>query len=583
MTIASRFLARTMKLPPATNGAVQVERDLRVPMPDGVELLADRYVPAGGGRAPLVLVRSPYGRRGFWGLTFGRLLAERGFQVVIQSCRGTFGSGGTLDPFGPDEHDDGLATVAWLREQPWYPGAFGTVGPSYLGMTQWAIAADAGPDLKAIAAQVTSADFRSPFYAGESFYLETALGWVDQVARQEQPLAVIRQSRAERKIRPLLDRLPLRDLDKLATGHHVTYYQQWLTHNEPDDDYWDRRRFSGTLDRVTAPVSMVTGWHDIFLPLQLRDYAALRAAGREPYLTIGPWRHADQPALTAWVSDSVAWLRAHLADDRSGLRAQPVRILVTGADDWRELPAWPPPTDTQRWHLQASGGLATAASAPAQVPAAAQAQAADPAPAPDPAADATLAEADRYRYDPADPTPNLGGPVGNSGRARVELPRARGPARRADLHQRGAGRRHRGDRRARGRTARAVQPGAHRFLRAAVRRGPGRSVDQHLRRPAAPYARPPGTRAGRHHPGHLHAVAARAPVPPRAPAATAGIERRSPPVCPQHRQRRATRDRDHPGPRRPGGLPRSRPSVGGHPAGGKLRAWCLGQVPRPGD
>ena len=64
--------------------------------------------------------------------------------MLIQSCRGTFGSGGTLDPFGPDEHDDGLATVAWLREQPWYPGAFGTAGPSYLGMVQWAIAADAG-------------------------------------------------------------------------------------------------------------------------------------------------------------------------------------------------------------------------------------------------------------------------------------------------------------------------------------------------------------------------------------------------------------------------------------------------------
>jgi uncharacterized protein len=144
MTIASRFLERAMKLPPASNRDVQVERDLRIPMPDGVALLADRYLPRGDGRPPLVLVRSPYGRRGFWGVIFGRLLAERGFQALIQSCRGTFGSGGTLDPFGPDEHDDGLATLAWLREQPWYPGQFATTGPSYLGMVQWAIAADAG-------------------------------------------------------------------------------------------------------------------------------------------------------------------------------------------------------------------------------------------------------------------------------------------------------------------------------------------------------------------------------------------------------------------------------------------------------
>ena len=394
MTIASRFLERAMKLQPAPSRAVKVERDLRIPMPDGVELLADRYHADGDGRAPLVLVRSPYGRRGVWGLIFGRLLAERGFQVLVQSCRGTFGSGGVLDPFGPDERDDGLTTIRWMREQPWYPGAFGTVGPSYLGMVQWAIAAEAGPDLKAIAAYVTTSDFRSPFYAGEAFYLETALTWVHQVARQEQRLHLVRQPLAERKLRALWNHLPLRDLDRLATGHQVAYYQQWLTHNGIDDDYWKERRFQDTLDRVTAPVSMVTGWNDIFLPLQMRDYAALRAAGQEPYLTIGPWRHADQEMGAAWINDSIAWMRAQLLGDRSGLRDQPARIFVTGAEEWRELPAWPPPTQVQRWHLQPGGALAPDLPAPG--------------------------EPDRYRYDPADPTPSLGGPVGMDGRARMD-------------------------------------------------------------------------------------------------------------------------------------------------------------------
>jgi len=52
-------------------------------MPDGVVLLADRYVSRGQDRPPLVLVRSPYGRRRMWGLLFGRMLAERGFQAVV--------------------------------------------------------------------------------------------------------------------------------------------------------------------------------------------------------------------------------------------------------------------------------------------------------------------------------------------------------------------------------------------------------------------------------------------------------------------------------------------------------------------
>jgi hypothetical protein len=191
-----------------------------------------------------------------------------------------------------------------------------------------------------------------------------------------------------------MNRLPLRDLDRLATGLPVPYYQEWLTGNAPGDTYWQGRSFASTLDRVTAPVSMVGGWFDFFLPLQLRDYTALRAAGREPYLTIGPWRHADQEAMGAWVSESLAWLRAHLIGDRSGLRPDPVRIFVTGAEEWRELPGWPPPTVPQRWHLQPDGALGPGLPA-------------DGGP-------------DRYRYDPADPTPNLGGPTGYTGRARVD-------------------------------------------------------------------------------------------------------------------------------------------------------------------
>jgi putative CocE/NonD family hydrolase len=394
MTLASRFMGQALKLPPPSARDVDVERDLRVRMPDGAVLLADRYAPRGADRPPLLLVRSPYGRRRSWGLLFGRVFAERGFQAVVQSCRGTFGSGGTFDPFGPDEHDDGLATVAWLREQPWYPGSFGTAGPSYLGMVQWAIAAHAGPDLKAIAVQVTSADFRAPFYPGGSFSLETSFSWMCRTEVQERPLGALRSRLSERGRRALLRHLPLRDLDRLATGHPVPYWQDWLRHDPPGDGFWKDRRFAGTLSEVTAPISMVTGWHDIFLPLQLRDYAALREAGRDPYLLIGPWRHADQGSVPAWITESLTWLRAHLAGDTGALRREPVRIFVTGSGEWRSLPAWPPETRPYRWHLHSGGVLA---------------QAAPPA-----------AEPDRYTYDPADPTPNLAGPVDLSGSARVD-------------------------------------------------------------------------------------------------------------------------------------------------------------------
>jgi putative CocE/NonD family hydrolase len=142
MSAFDRILERTSKLPLARTRGVMVTKDLRVPMRDGVVLLADRYAPRGGGDGlPTVVIRGPYGRRG--GGLWGRAFARRGYAVLVQGVRGTDGSGGGLDPFR-QEKDDGLDTLAWIEGQPWYSGELATFGASYLGFTQWAIAAGAG-------------------------------------------------------------------------------------------------------------------------------------------------------------------------------------------------------------------------------------------------------------------------------------------------------------------------------------------------------------------------------------------------------------------------------------------------------
>jgi len=112
MSLISRIVARAWGLPPARN-RVAVDRDLGVPMPDGAVLLADHYAPVGPGPFPTILVRSPYGRSGVFGLLNGRLFAERGYHVLLQSCRGTFGSAGRFYPVR-DEAVDGRATIEWL-------------------------------------------------------------------------------------------------------------------------------------------------------------------------------------------------------------------------------------------------------------------------------------------------------------------------------------------------------------------------------------------------------------------------------------------------------------------------------------
>jgi putative CocE/NonD family hydrolase len=364
---------------------VLVERDLEVPMTDGVVLLADRYAPRADPSRPTVLVRSPYGRRGVFGLLYGRLFAERGFQAVVQSVRGTFGSGGEFNPF--DERADGLATIAWLEKQPWFEGRLGMTGSSYLGLTQWAVARDAGESLDALTPSVTASQFHSQAYGGGSIALATALSWVVIVAAQERRFATLRMLLGLRRLPPLLDSLPLGELDALTTGRPLGFYAEWLSHSAADDPYWVARDYSAGVAEVSAAVQLVGGWYDIFLPWMLEDHATLVAAGRAPQLVVGPWTHTSPGLLVVTMREALGWLRAHLLGDRRLSSDAPVRVLVGGAArEWRELPAWPPPEARPlRLHLHGGGGLGPA----------------EPGDSPP----------DRYRYDPASPTPAFGGPV----------------------------------------------------------------------------------------------------------------------------------------------------------------------------
>ena len=135
MSIASKLLAYFYRLPPASNG-VLVTRNIKVMATDGVALETDLFRPKTAGTFPTLLMRVPYGRAGFDSVA--EAYAERGFNVVLQACRGTGGAGGTFDPL-ENERADGLATLAWIGEQNWYDGRLGTTGPSYLGYAQWAI------------------------------------------------------------------------------------------------------------------------------------------------------------------------------------------------------------------------------------------------------------------------------------------------------------------------------------------------------------------------------------------------------------------------------------------------------------
>jgi len=393
MALITRLVERLAKLPPATHRLGPVERDVQIPMDDGVLLLADVHHPAGAEHAPTVLMRSPYGRRNVAGL-LGAVYTRRGFRLVVQSCRGSFGSGGVFRPQF-DERADGLATLRWIQHQPWFDGRLAMSGPSYLGYVQWAIASEAGPALTALCPHITMSNLAAHWYPGGSFSLDDAIGWTALVATQERRFAGLARlfGWPARRVARHIDELPLLTLDERIVGQRVPFWRDFVNHASLADSFWAPADHSKRVADVRAPVAMVSGWYDIFLPLQLADYRTLAAAGNPPWLVVGPWTHTAPAGMAEQLRDSLAWLTAHLRGDRSLLRGDPVRLYVMGADEWRGFDCWPPPGyASEAWHLHAGGRLAREAPGVSQ---------------PDP-----------YRYDPAGPTPIAGGTLLSAGAGR---------------------------------------------------------------------------------------------------------------------------------------------------------------------
>ncbi len=142
---------------------VEVERDVKMAMPDGAVLLTDIYHPVGVADAPTLLERTPYGRVGLTTGT-GQEFAARGYRYVLQACRGTDGSGGSHSYFA--EAPDGRATADWIAEQSWFDGRLGSYGASYMGFTQWALGSTKPPHLKAMAIALSTSVRTYSWYPG---------------------------------------------------------------------------------------------------------------------------------------------------------------------------------------------------------------------------------------------------------------------------------------------------------------------------------------------------------------------------------------------------------------------------------
>jgi putative CocE/NonD family hydrolase len=351
-----------------------VDRDVAVPMRDGVVLRADVWRPSAAGRHPVLVFRTPYDRRQVQGAesTVAKA-ARRGYAVVVQDVRGRYGSEGLFEPYR-HEGRDGYDTIEWAAAQPWSDGRVGTFGLSYPGAVQWLAAVESPPHLLAMVPAMTFSTPRNFFYSGGVFDLSwTAWAWnniaPDVRARSGLPGPRTGEE-ARREWARLRDDLPRRlPLSAFREFRDVApWLFEWMSH-PAGDPWWDWAELRGKYGRVNAAVLNLSGWHDEAYGPEgaVTNFLGLRAARQgaadsRAKLVMGPWIHgsvvmADAsaqiqsgdrvfgPAAAIDYDETVLrFLDRYVRGIDNGVDREPaVRAFVMGENAWREADAWPLP------------------------------------------------------------------------------------------------------------------------------------------------------------------------------------------------------------------------------------------------
>jgi putative CocE/NonD family hydrolase len=386
---------------PMTANSVRVMRDVMIRMRDGVHLATDIYQPLFDGKPvseklPGLLERTPYDKTGTnhadrtrdapVALSRPQMaegFARAGYVVAIQDCRGRYGSEGRFEKY-LSEGEDGLDTLAWLREQPWCNGRVATFGLSYGAHTQAALAALNPPGLAAMF--LDSGGFSSAFHSGirqgGAFELKQATwGHKHALLSPETLRDPVRKAALEAEdLRSWFARMPWSKGHsplRAAPEYEDYLLEQWRS--GAFGPYWKRIGLyaRGSYDAFAdVPMVFMSSWYDPYARTAAENFIGLSRRKRGPVkLLLGPWTHGHRSVSHAGQVDfgAAATLDGNIAPDYAQLRLawfdrhvkglpapdylpSPVKIFVMGGGSGERTPegrllhggAW---RDEQDWPL----------------------------------------------------------------------------------------------------------------------------------------------------------------------------------------------------------------------------------------
>jgi putative CocE/NonD family hydrolase len=416
---------------PASQGEpkydVVVFKDVMITMRDGVKLACDIYCPAVNGKAvegkfPVILERTPYGKdtSEYW----AKFFVPRGYIAVGQDIRGRFGSEGLWRPFR-DDGNDGYDTLKWIGEQPWSDGGVGTVGTSYPGGTQHALALANPPYLKAMIPADAMSNFGRYGVRHNGAFEMRWMNWIFNIGGPDGSHAARNPETRKallmlgEQVREYAKSMPLRPgTSPLKLNPE---YESWLIEAMSHGDYDDFWKNAGAdvVEHVAEykdiPVYHLDGWYDSWgTQVANLNYVTLSKNKKSlQRLIMGPWTHGGRTRSYAGEAEfgpdaaidfnqfQLRWFDRWLKGTDNGVdRELPVRIFVMGGGDahktpegrifvgghWRDEHEWPlARTTVTPYYLHANGVLSP------QKPA---------------------NEAPKvYEFDPHHPVPTLGGNI----------------------------------------------------------------------------------------------------------------------------------------------------------------------------
>ena len=183
---------------------VAVSKDVMVAMRDGVRLAADIYRPTQNGQLvdgkfPVFLKRTPYNK--------DNTALDRELLCDARLCRRDAGCARPLPVRRPlaapsRRPERWIRHRQWIGEQPWSNGSIGTMGSSYDGATQHALAIANAPYIKAMVPRNAMSDYR-PLRRASQRRLRAPLFQLDLQPRKRPGLPTPSpRPRAPRSIRP---------------------------------------------------------------------------------------------------------------------------------------------------------------------------------------------------------------------------------------------------------------------------------------------------------------------------------------------------------------------------------------------